>query len=117
MDIIHKIWKIMIAFIYGIGALITIVLLLIIVLKIDIVPFPDSMLPMQLYELASCWLAIGSIPMLIISICFSITYKDSKKSYKKSNVVLLYAPVVICFVSLVYWICAWTIGQFVYAII
>lgn len=116
MDIIQKMWKITIASIYGIGTLSTLILLLIIVLKIDIVPFPDSMLPMRLYEVASIWLAIASIPMLMINILFYISYKNLKTSHKKRNTILIYIPTIICFVTLFYWIGAWTIGALVYAI-
>ena len=104
MDIIQKMWKITIASIYGIGTLSTLILLLIIVLKIDIVPFPDSMLPMRLYEVASIWLAIASIPMLMINILFYISYKNLKTSHKKRNTILIYTPTIICFVTLFYWI-------------
>ena len=55
----HKIWKSLITAIYCIGVIIVFVLLAFIVSQSHIVLFPDAMLPMELHELASTWLAFG----------------------------------------------------------
>ena len=111
---IYKISRGVVGIIYGIGTLITFILLIIVLLKINIVPFPDAMLPMQLHELAFNWLAIGAIPMLIATILFYKYYKISKCPHKKKKIVLVYTPTIICCVFLFYWIYILTIGSIIY---
>lgn len=67
--------------IYAIGAVITVVLLGIFFFRVPIVPFPDAMLPMPLWELAGNWLAMGTIPMgaaTVLFLRFSLCKKGEK---------------------------------------
>lgn len=66
----HRIWKNLITAIYALGVIMVAILLALIVSRSHIVLFPDAMLPMELHELSSTWLAFGFIPMIIFSILF-----------------------------------------------
>lgn len=58
---------------------------------------PDAMLPFTYFESSSIILAIGSIPMSIVS------YLLYRKSVNKKRI-LLFIPAIIAVCSLVYWI-------------
>ena len=107
----RKVTKSIVAIIYGIGVAIVFVLLTTILFQSHIVLFPNAMLPMELRELASIWLAMGFIPMMIFSILFYKVFEISKSNYKKRNTILTYIPTVICLLCLVFWLCALVIGM------
>lgn len=107
----RKIAKSIVAIIYGIGVAIVFVLLTIILFQSHIVVFPNAMLPMELRELASIWLAMGFIPMMIFSILFHKVFEISKSNHKKRNTILTYIPTVICLLCLVFWLCTLVIGM------
>ena len=88
--------------IYMAGALAVAVLLLLAAAGPGYVPFPDAMLPMDLRELASAWLAIGFLPMLLASMQF----------YKMAQQKAVFLPVGVCLLALLVWIGAWTAGMF-----
>lgn len=107
----RKVGKLMVTIIYGIGVVIVLALLTAILFQSHIVIFPNTMLPMELYELASIWLAMGFIPMLIFSILFYKIFEISKSNHKKRNTILIYIPPVICLLCIVYWLCILVIGM------
>ena len=111
---VHKISRGVVGLVYVIGTLITFILLIIVLLKINIVPFPDAMLPMELYELAFNWLAIGALPMLITTILFCKYYRGLNQTHKKKKIILESIPAIICCVPFFYWIYALTIGSVIY---
>lgn len=106
----HRIWKSLITAIYGVGVIIVLILLAFIVFQSHIVLFPDAMLPMELHELASTWLAFGSIPMLLFSILFYEAHEISESNQKVRNAVLTYLPAAICLINVLFWACLWGIG-------
>lgn len=82
---------------WGTGALITAVLSVIIVLRVDIILNPNAMLPMQLWESAVTWLAVGFLPMLIVCIGAYETNNIRLKNHAKRNTLLIFLPGMICF--------------------
>lgn len=106
----QKIWKKLVTAIYGLGVIIVLILLAIIVSRSHVVLFPDAMLPMELPELSSTWLAFGFIPMLIFSILFSEIYEISESNHRVRNTVLLYLPAAVCLINILFWACIWGIG-------
>ena len=63
--------------------------------------FPEAMLPMELRELASAWLAIGFLPMLLSSMQF---YKTVRRR-------AVFLPAGICLIALLFWVGVWTVGM------
>ena len=106
-----KIGKILISVIYGIGAIIVLVLLVFAVFQSHIVLFPNAMLPMELRELSTIWLMFGFLPMLIFSILFYKVHSISKSSHKIRNTILTYIPAAICLICAIFWICVLAIGM------
>ena len=106
-----KIRKKLITVIYGLGVAIVLILLACIVSRSNIVIFPNAMLPMELYELASTWLSWGFFPMLIFSILFYKVHDISKSNHKIRNAVLTYLPATVCLICVLFWVCVWGIGM------
>ena len=106
----RKIWKALVTVIYTLGVITMFILLALIVSQSHIVLFPDVMLPMELHELSSTWLAFGFIPMLIISVLFFEVHEFSERSHKIRNTILLFLPTAICLINALFWICIWGIG-------
>ena len=98
----EKAGKAVFAALYAGGALAVAVLSLLAVAGPKYVPFPDSMLPVDLRELAFAWLAIGFLPMLLASARF----------YKAVRRKAVFLPAAICLLALLVWIGAWTVGMF-----
>lgn len=88
---------------YSIGVLITLILLCLFLSRSDYVPYPDSMLPAPLEDLASEWLALGALPMSIASLLFDKTIFRQKSAQHKRNYLLLYLPAIICTCFFLYW--------------
>lgn len=106
----HSASKIAVGFIYGIGTIIVFTLILIILFRVNIVLNPHAMLPMELHEMASVWLAMGFGPMLIASILFHTAFGISESNNKKKNTIAIYTPAIICSINLLLWVGAWLIG-------
>ena len=106
----YKIWKTIVTTIYGLGVVIVLILLALIVSRSHVVLFPDAMLPMELPELSSTWLAFGFVPMLIFSILFSEVHEISESDHRIRNAVLLYLPMTVCLINVLFWACIWGIG-------
>ena len=95
---------------YGLGVVIVAALLIVFILKVDIVLFPDAMLPMQLYEQASVWLAWGTLPMGIASVVFYKRFHVSERSNRTVNTICTFLPLTVCFCFFLYWVIAWGTG-------
>jgi len=63
--------------------------------------FPEAMLPMELQELASAWLAIGFLPMLFACIQF----------YKVVRRRAVFLPAGVCLLALLIWVGVWAAGM------
>jgi len=85
---------------YGVGTLAVAVLLFLTAAGPRCVLYPEAMLPMDLRELASAWLAIGFLPVLMASAAL----------YKRVRRKMVYLPTVVCLISLLYWFMVWTVG-------
>lgn len=97
--------------IWGIGTAVTAVLCAIVLLRVDIVLNPDAMLPMQLWEQATKWLAVGFLPMLIACIgAYRVNGIKNRKHVKRDSL-LVFLPGILCFLSLVFWIGTWMLGM------
>lgn len=94
----NKIKATLVTVVYGIGAAAVLILLILVLSRSAVVLNPDAMLPMELHELASIWLALGSIPMLVFS---TLLYDSSKR---KHGAVLLFLPSAVCLAFDLYWI-------------
>lgn len=93
--------------IYAIGAVITVVLLGIFFFRVPIVPFPDAMLPMPLWELAGNWLAMGTVPMGAATVLFLRVFplqKGRKGLWKRAGIL---CPCAVCCVFLIFHIALW----------
>lgn len=74
--------------IYFLGAAFVAVLTPLYFAQVSIIPFPDAMLPLELWELAQLWLALGFLPMSIATILFR------RKSSRRGK--LFFVPAIIC---------------------
>ena len=80
--------------IYSLGAAVTAILTLIFLSRAEFVPFPDAMLPMQIWELASIWLALGFLPMTAAAILF----------YRLKRRRIIFVPAAVCAGFLIFWL-------------
>ena len=62
--------------------------------------FPEAMLPMELRELASAWLAIGFLPMVLVS----------RQIYLSVRRKIVFLPSAVCLMALLCWVGVWTVG-------
>ena len=62
--------------------------------------FPEAMLPMELRELASAWLAIGFPPMVLVS----------RRIYLSVRRKIVFLPSAVCLLALLRWVGVWTVG-------
>lgn len=88
------------AALYCAGALAVAVLLLLTAAGPECVLFPEAMLPMDLRELASAWLGIGFLPMLLVSVRF----------YKAVRRRAVFVPAGICLLAVLFWVGTWAVG-------
>ena len=86
--------KKLISLIYFLGSLVTLILLLITISQSSYVLFPDAMLPMELHELTSIWLAIGFFPMFVVTLFFK--HFCSRK--------IIFLPSIICSLFLIFYV-------------
>ncbi len=98
----EKAKKIALTVVYGAGTLIVAGLLLLAAVGPKCVLFPDAMLPMDLRELAGAWLAIGFLPMLLVSIPL----------YKAVRRKVVFLPAGVCLAAALFWVVIWTAGMF-----
>lgn len=89
--------KLLVNILYVAGAGLTAVLSIIIALRIDVVLNPEAMLPMQLWESAFVWLAVGFFPMLLACIGAYEVNDIGISSHAKRNTLLIFLPGIICF--------------------
>lgn len=94
--------KLLVNILYATGAAVTAVLSIIILLRVDIVLNPDTMLPMQLWESAAVWLAVGFFPMLLACTGAYEVNDIRLKSHAKRNALLIFLPGIICFCCFAY---------------
>lgn len=85
---------------YGAGTL-TVAVLLLLAAGPRGVLFPEAMLPMDLRELAGAWLAIGFLPMVMVSMPL---YRAVRR-----RAVLI--PAGACLLAAVFWVGVWTLGM------
>lgn len=97
--------------IWGIGAAITAVLSILILLRVDIVLNPDAMLPTRLWEQATQWLAMGFLPMLIACIGAYEVNEIKSRKHAKRNFFLVFLPGLICFLGFAFWAGVWLTGM------
>ena len=94
--------------IYVIGVLLVLVLSAAVITQSRLVLFPNTMLPMELRELATVWLTLGLVPMLVFSILF---YRGlPRNTHKIRNAILIFFPAAICLGCAVFWISVWMVG-------
>lgn len=86
------------AALYTAGTAAVVLLLLLTAIGSGQVLFPDAMLPMELRELASAWLAIGFLPMALVSVQF---YKIVRRR-------AVFLPAGVCLLALLFWVGVWT---------
>lgn len=89
------------AALYAGGTAATAALVLLTVIGAGRVPFPEAMLPMELREVASAWLAIGFLPMALVSVQ---VYKTVRR-----RAVLI--PAGVCLLAVLFWVGVWTAGM------
>lgn len=88
------------AALYTAGTAAVALLLLLTAIGSGRVLFPDAMLPMELRELASAWLAIGFLPMVLVSVQF---YEIVRRK-------AVFLPAGVCLLALLFWVGVWTVG-------
>lgn len=93
---------------YVLGTAIVAVLSAILLARVDYVPFPDAMLPEQLWELAIDWLAVGTLPMALAAWGMTLTTGAKEKKTR----FLLFLPVLPCFGCLLLLVGVFLIAMF-----
>jgi hypothetical protein len=106
----NKTAKIISNAVYGIGAVICAALVCGLSFGGNIIPFPDSMLASSLREIASFWLAFGSIPMILS--CMAVYKFNGIKNatHKKRNFIFIFLPGFVCAACALFWIAVVIIG-------
>lgn len=90
------------AALYAAGTAAVVLLLLLTAIGSGRVLFPDAMLPMELRELSSAWLAIGFLPMVLVSVQF---YEIVRRK-------VVFLPAMVCLLALLFWVSVWTAALF-----
>lgn len=90
--------------VYVVGAFAVTILTIIRMVKYDIVLFPDAMLPMELYELASVWLAWGFVPMTAASVIFYRVFHIAQGRNKMLSTLAVFLPAAVCGGFLLQWV-------------
>ena len=96
----EKVKRTALAALYTGGCAAVVLLLLLTAVGGGRVLFPDAMLPMELRELASAWLAIGFLPMALVS----------KQLYQTVRRKIVFFPAGVCLLALLFWVGVWTAG-------
>lgn len=86
---------------YAGGTAVVALLVLLIIIGSGRVLFPEAMLPMELRELASAWLAIGFLPMLAVSTHFHRLVRRRA----------VFLPAGVCLLAVLFWVGVWTAGM------
>lgn len=98
--------KTIVTAVYTLGALIVFALVCLFLSHSRYVPSPDAMLPMQLWELAVDWLALGTLPMTAACILMCSAYGTRGR-----KTALLFLPAIPCMAALLFWIGVWVVGM------
>ncbi len=104
--------KILAAAVYGIGAAITLILCILFLSHSEAILFPEAMLPSQAWELASGWLALGFVPMLLASLAFYSVCGIRETKHRLRNSLLTFLPAAVCGGFLLFWAGTWCAGMF-----
>lgn len=83
----------MIRAVYLTGTVTVAVLVVVFLVKPRVVPFPEAMLPVELGELASIWLAAGFFPMAVAAAVF----------YRLKRRRIIFVPAAVCLGFLIFW--------------
>ena len=97
----EKVKRTTLAALYAGGCAVVALLLLLAAVGPKCVLFPEAMLPMELRELASAWLAVGFLPMVLVSEQFYQTVRRK----------IVFLPSAVCLVALLFWVGVWTVGM------
>ncbi len=100
--VMEKVKRTALAALYAGGCAAVILLLLLTAIGGGRVLFPEAMLPMELRELASAWLAIGFLPMVMVS----------RQLYQSVRRKIVFLPSAVCLLALLFWVGVWTVGMF-----
>jgi membrane protease YdiL (CAAX protease family) len=85
---------------YIIGVAVFLVLLGFVLFGANYIPYPDHMMRYSMRDIAFIYLAVGAIPMLLVSIAV-YNFNDVKTSkHKKRNLILLFLPGFLCGICL-----------------
>ena len=97
----EKAKRTVLAALYAGGCAAVALLVLLVVIGAGRVLFPEAMLPMELRELASAWLAIGFLPMVLVS----------EQLYQTVRRKIVFLPAAVCLLALLFWVGVWTAGM------
>ena len=75
------------------------------------VPAPDAMIPYTVSEGATVMLAIGALPMTVVSVLMLKTHEITKKPHKVRRALLIFIPDMICAASVLFWLGVWFVGM------
>ena len=96
----EKVKRTALAALYAGGSAAVALLVLLAAVGAGRVLFPETMLPMEPRELASAWLAIGFLPMVLVS----------KQLYQTVRRKIVFLPSAVCLLALLFWVGVWTVG-------
>lgn len=99
--------KTIITIIYSVGALTVFALVCVFLSHSHYIPFPDAMLPTQLWELATDYLALGTLPMAAACALMRGAYDT-----RGGKTALVFLPAMICAAALLFWVGVWVVGIF-----
>lgn len=106
--------KKVVAFLYGVGCIMTLALFILFLFHQDVaLPWENGaalMLPEPLYERAGIWLAMGSVPMVIVSILFYWQGGFAGIKHRISRFVTVFLPAGVCLCFLVFWLATFAVG-------
>ena len=99
--------KALVTAVYVLSSLITLALSGLFLSHSRYIPNPDAMLPMQLWELATVWLAFGAMPMAAAcALMCSVRRTHGQKT------LLVFLPALPCAAAALFWLCVWLVGLF-----
>ena len=94
---------------YSLGTLIMLGLTVLILLKVEGTPSETSMIPFAIWESATVLLALGTVPMWVVTVYFMYAWKIEEKAMWIR--ILIFVPAVVCSLFAVYWITVYIIGM------
>lgn len=72
---------------------------------------PDAMMPYTVSDAATVMLAIGALPMTVVSVLMLKTHEITKKPHKVMRALLVFVPDMICAASALYRFGVWLVGM------